>query len=401
MFKRIFTLSLLGLVMLNACKPGKEEVTMSTENEHVRLAVTSTASADLTYMNVKEEKTETFAISGKNPYLYTATGRFAYLLHRETDMLEIFDSGIENHGDHIHIKGTPKMAALKVTEGKPTHFFAQGEKAIIFNDGTGSVTIIDEEKIHSAGYQPTIVRAAVAHHGAAVLFGNNTLAVTDRLPNYNGSSPTLPTTVRVVDLQGNNVAQTTVRVAGIHGEAFNGMYAAFGSTDGVVLVQSNGTSKVIPHHPDLVAANVWLGSLAGHEDLAHFYGYSSRQGGGVYKVDPAANAMTPILKTDILGSVKLTRDGKTLVVLLKNGTMQLYDARTGSKTAERGGVIADFTSTPTGEGTVAPSFDISNFGIYVSDPQNQKVTIVSTRNLSLIRTMPMNQAARLLLLGMI
>ncbi|MCU0354329.1 MAG: hypothetical protein MUD08_11425 [Cytophagales bacterium] len=399
---RILALALLGGVLFTACRPEDDEAaTPQTENEHIRMVASSTESASFTYMNVKEEKAETFNVMEKNPYLYTVTGRFAYLIHREKDRVEIFDSGIETHGDHIHIKGTPKMAALQLTEGKPTHFFGQGEKAIIFNDGTGSVTIVDEEKIHDAGYQPTIVRAAVAHHGAAVLFLNGTLAVTDRLPDYAGSNPALPTTVRLVDLQGKEVASTNVKVAGMHGEAFNGKYAAFGSTDGVVLVESSGKSAVVPNHPDLEANKLWLGSLAGHETLEHFYGYSSRKGGGIYKVDPVKKEMTPLLKTDVLGAVKLSRDGKTLVVLLKNGTMQIYDARTGSKSAERSGVIPDYSNTATGEGVVTPSFDISSFGIYVSDPLNQKVTLVSSRNLAEVKSMPMPKVGRVVLLGML
>ncbi|MBT9394878.1 hypothetical protein KLP40_17060 [Hymenobacter sp. NST-14] len=221
-------------------EPAKPE----TESAFARVLVTDKTSTAVTLLNPAKNEQTAFTSSFGGSAVYTSsTGRWATLVNTNNNLVEFFDTGIERHDDHVHVKGTPKWGLTRSAAVKPTHVYSSHNQISIFNDGDASISYVAEGELHT---QPAPANFATgpAHHGALARFDNGTYAVTHKNNTVAGA---LPEQVKLVNAQGAVVAAPTVSTQGIHGEAGDGQQALFGSASGVLVIRQTGEQRLIPY----------------------------------------------------------------------------------------------------------------------------------------------------------
>ncbi|WP_372757658.1 hypothetical protein [Mariniflexile sp.] len=292
----------------------------SKEHKYLRVLVSDGTSTNLSLVNPYLQTTEFFTAKFAKSYLYTTESqRFAGIVHRENNMFETFDSGYEFHGDHVDVRGTPKFGALTGVSLLPTHFKSSYGKLITFNDGDGTLSIGNEADIHVEGATLQTINAGLtAHHGAMTAFSNGTYAVTEK---DNSSTSTLPERVKIINANGITVHASTIATGGIHGNASDGTYAVFGSSSGVLVVQSNGQQNLISLPSNFETA--WFGTILETAFDGKFVGYTAAK--GAYLIDVVAETITPIIESTSIMQCKVSYNLNKLGVLLYSGDLKIFN----------------------------------------------------------------------------
>ena len=366
---------ILFITVFAACKKDRADAPIiETESEHkyVRVLVSDELTSDLSLIDPATGKVEKFTAKYPKSTLYTtASGRYATLIHRESNFVENFDSGFEFHGDHVDTKGTPKFAALTGDASQPTHFKAKGNEIITFNDGDGTLSIASETDFHTPGAKMTTINAGVgAHHGAMTKFDNGNYAITVKDGSVGG---TLPERVKLINAFGADVAPSTIQTTGIHGNASDGKVSLFGSASGVLVVEQSGGQRLITYPSGFGAA--WFGTILEGGSDGKFIGYTATK--GAYFINIGTNTITPIIESTEIMQCKIDKAEKNLLVLLHDGTLKLYDLANGSLKKE-GKVIA---STAKSE-TKKPTLEATGRYAYIAMPQSGEVHQVTLANFS-------------------
>jgi hypothetical protein len=291
--------------------------------------------------------------------------------------VETFDSGFEYHGDHVDTKGTPKFGSLTGSSLLPTHFKSKLGKILTFNDGDGTLSVAKESDVHTTNASFTTINAGLlAHHGAMATFSNGTYAITEKDNTITG---TLPEKVKVIDRTGKTLYAAKVSTAGIHGNASDGTYAIFGSASGVLVEESNGNQKLIPHPTDFGTA--WFCTILETATTGKFVGYTAAK--GAYLIDVVTNSITPIIESTKIVQCKSSYNLSKLGVLLYSGEFLLFDLNT-LQSVKNGNVIAAVSETATQK----PQFALSERFVYITSPSTGKLVQVnlSTLNTTKIKT---------------
>lgn len=141
-------------------------------------------------------------------------GRHLLVVEQQAGRLSVLDGG---------------RVAFTVRGQKPAHVVGHGNHVALFDDGTGQASIFDIRKL-SATTPVRTISTPRAHHGVAVPVDKRTL-ITVPAPG----TEALPVGV---SLRGPDVAelQTFGPCPGLHGEFTDDDGAAFGCTDGVLLI---------------------------------------------------------------------------------------------------------------------------------------------------------------------
>lgn len=360
------------------------------EYQHVRLLVSDGTTNQLTQITPASGTITTFEAQYPNATLYaTASGRFAALLYGSQNFVQYFDSGLEYHGDHVDVKGTPKFAAITSDRPKPTHFKTRGAESIIFNDGDGTLSVGSEADFHVAGAKMTVINAGLTpHHGAMAKFDNGTYAVTfvDAASSLAG-----PHGVKIIDATGKEVFASKLAVSRLHGNATDGTNAVFGVAGGALVVTQAGEQRLIPN-PDGFS-DIRLGTILEAAAVKKFVGFVATK--GAYFVDIVSNKITPIYEgTDVM-QCKVDRAGKNLVLLLTSGALKIYDLSTGGLKKE-GSVIGATPSTD----SLKPVLEATEKYAYITLPTLGEVHQVSLTDLTQITKHKVSaQPTRLVILG--
>lgn len=340
------------------------------EHKFIRVMVSDESTTDISYLNprtggVTFEK----ALFPKSALYTTASGRFGVVIHRENNSVQAFDTGFEQHSDHVDVKGTPKWAAL-VGQGKqPTHFKSKGNEVIIFNDGDGTLDVAQESDFHTTGAKMKAINANnLAHHGAMTKFDNGTYAITEKDGSVAG---TLPERVKIVDATGKQVFASNLQTKGIHGNASDGKVALFGSASGILVVDQTGTQRLIPHPSDFGTA--WFGTIL--EGGNTFVGYTAAM--GAYVIDVANSKIIPIVANKDIMQCKVDYAGNVLVILLHSGEVQLYNIKT-NQLIKSGTILS---ATDKGE-TQKPQIEATSKYLYVTQPKTGEIVQIEIANFS-------------------
>lgn len=111
--------------------------------------------------------------------VYTAgNGMYAFALHREQNRVSVVYGGLrqEDHGDHKDlVVEAPYILQTFTTGPKPTHFSSHNGMATIFNDGDGTVAVIDEKSL-GLNLRMFEIATGAPDHGAPLAVGNLVLA---------------------------------------------------------------------------------------------------------------------------------------------------------------------------------------------------------------------------------
>lgn len=364
----------LFLVGISACDRNNDVDPATREARYARLLVTDADGTVLSLVDPYERTSESFEsrFTGSSVYA-TGSGRFAALVNYANSYVQFFDSGIEHHADHADIISKPKWAPLVSESPKPAHMYFwenQGHRAVIFNDGEGSVTLTTDYEIGTANAAPKTIKVDVPHHGAVAAFNNNTLAVTQKDGSVSG---TLPERVKIVDENGTVLKASTIATKGIHGEAGNGELVLFGHPDGVLVVSKDGSQRNITY-PASIGSN-WLSSIM-HDKVADaFYGYNAK--GGIYRIDVAKNEIRPLLASDQVVLFRVDDEGREVFALLSDGTLRVFDGQTGTS------VLSAKVAEPIDPAAkVKPDMVVSKRFVYIGQPDQREIRVVERGTLA-------------------
>jgi hypothetical protein len=162
-----------------------------------------------------------------------------------------------------------------------------------------------------------------------------------------------------------------VVVTGIHGEAGNGKMALFGSSNGVIVVNQDGTAKLIPYAAPLTSTSGnWLGTLVGNKKTPFFYGSAGKL--GIFKVDVAKNEVSPVFEAANVASIKVSDDGTNLIALLNDGSLKVFNTTTNKETATYQGNLP-VTTTGAVEGSIRPAIQVTSKHVLRSNPKTGEV----------------------------
>lgn len=368
------SLLLLAMFVFTACEESEKDVIPdNTDQEYrwIRLLVSDEVSSDVTMINPFNNEVTSLQSEFPKSALYTTeSGRFAAIVHRDHDMMQTFDTGLEFHGDHVDVKGTPKFGALVGESAKPTHFKSKRGEILTFNDGDGTLSIGKESDIHTPGMKMRTINANLtAHHGAMAHFSNGTYAITEKTGDIPGP---LPEQVKIIDDNGNAVSEATVSTKGIHGNATDGSTAVFGSASGILVIRENGEQKLIPHPSDFDAS--WFGSIMETSRDGYFLGYTRAK--GVYLINVNTEEINPIFESTDIMQANVSLDKERIGILTHAGDFVYKNISNGSTEATINGMIA---STATDE-TQKPQLAISGDFAYLTQPKSGEVLMVKINN---------------------
>ncbi|WP_026905130.1 hypothetical protein [Pedobacter glucosidilyticus] len=358
-----FYLIILFISVFAACK--KDNDTMQTEqveeNRFVRLLVADAEDKTITFINPKDGAQSSFQAQFAANNIYpTNSKRFAGVVNTANNHVSFFDSGVEAHGDHAHLKGTPKWALTTALAAKPTHFYSLGNEIAVFNDGDASLSIVTEDKLHTQA-QTNHVVVDQAHHGAVVVFANGTYAVTQKDNSISGA---LPERVKIVNATGQVIHTSTVATKGIHGDAGDGNTAIFGTVGGMLIVKSDGTQSLVNWPSEIGEAN-WLSTIYYGKGSQKFLGFKSKF--GAFVLNPVNNSFTKVVTANNIRSAVFDAEGKDILVLLEDGTVQLYSGSSLIKLQEIK------LNVSFGTGALVPNVTATKHFVYVTNPNGGEI----------------------------
>ena len=201
-------------------------------------------------------------------------GRYALAVQRLQDQAQVIDGGLwqEDHGDHLHdYRAEPRLLTGALSGPRPTHYEVKDGTAALFMDGVAdaqqpaAVQVLTEASLARVMPDSSFTLPA-AVHGTAEPRGSGFMLVSARTDDAPGTLP------NAVDLYQRGAGGWTmaqrfdVPCPDLHGSYSNASYSAFGCSDGVLVIQQNGSaftaSKIA--NPPALPAGVRIGTIAGH-----------------------------------------------------------------------------------------------------------------------------------------
>ncbi len=371
-FFKILFIGCFSVGLLSCDKEKGKEVSPEpdTEFKFIRILVNDEITKQVSLVDPVTLAVTNFEAQYAKTALYgTQAGRFGAIVATSNNHLQLFDTGLEGHGDHVDVKGTPKFGALIGDSNKPTHFKSKGDEIITFNDGDGTLSVAKQGDFHTPGSKMKIINAGnVAHHGAMTKFDNGTYAITEKDGSVAGS---LPERVKIIDATGKTLFASTVQTKGIHGNASDGKVSLFGSSSGILVVESSGAQRLVAHPQSFGTA--WFGTILEGKGDGKFIGYSAAV--GAYLIDVKLNQITPIIESTDLIQVKVDYAGNHLIALLHSGEVKIFDLTT-SAVVKSGSVLV---ATAKDE-TQKPQIEATSRYLYITQPKSGEVLQVDIKD---------------------
>ena len=318
----------------------------------------------------------------------TKTGRYAIAVSSDANTAHLFDGGIfmEPHGDHFDlVEGDIRRLPLDLSGDRPVHLYVSDEWAAIFYDGSGEVVLINEHELEEQGdsYVPVRMNAG-PQHGATVPLEGDLFAITIKHPDYpENPDARLPIGAEIRDLDG-NVLHRAEGCDSLHGDAGNGHVAVFGCAGGVLVLEAHdGEYSHAFIAPEGAADDFRLTSVWGYHGLDHFFALGSAA--GLYIVEPEAGEMELLIPaTEVLRPIQvhLGHGGETLLVVMSDGELRVYDAHDGDLLASK----RDFLTAPVETGFWArPHLATAPGAIFVTDSVGGEVLQLDEHDLEVVR----------------
>ena len=319
----------------------------------------------------------------------TRNGRYAIAVSSDANTAHLFDGGIfmEPHGDHFDLMETPtQQLEIDLAGDRPVHLYVGEEWAAIFYDGSGDVVLINEHEIEEQGsdYVPPRFNAG-PHHGAAVPLEGDLFAVSIQHPDYsqNPEEYRLPIGAEIRDLDG-NVLYGAKGCDSLHGDAGNGHMAVFGCLGGALAIEAHDGKydHVFVPAPDGAPDDFRLTTVWGYHGLDHFFALGSEV--GLYMVEPEEEEMELLVPaTENLRPIQaqLGHGGETLLVVMSDGELRVYDAHNGDLRASKDDLLA----TPVETGFWArPHLAVAPGAVFVTDSVGGEVLQLDEHDLEVV-----------------
>ena len=337
-----------------------------------------------------EVEQDLFDLGSRAGRIYaTESGRYAIAVSSDANTAHVFDGGIylEPHGDHFDlVEGDISKLPLDLSGDRPVHLYVGDEWATIFYDGSGEVVLINEHELeeHGEDYVPDSFNAG-PHHGAAVPLEDDLFAVSIQHPNYaqDPGEYRRPIGAEIRDLDG-NVLHRAEGCPDLHGDAGNGHMAVFGCTGGVLMVEAHDGDYEDAFIPAPAGSpdDFRLTSVWGYHGLDHFFALGSAV--GLYIVEPEEGEMEQLIPaTEDLRPIQvhIGHGGESLLVVMSDGELRLYDAHDGDLLTSND----DFLATPVETGFWArPHIATAPDAIFVTDSVGGEVFQLDGHDLEVV-----------------
>ena len=371
------------------------------ESEWVRLTLLRSNEIEVLQTNTGEIVNSVDVALPEGARYYTSnSGRYLIVTDRDNNELSFFDSGVVNHEDHGHQESIGWLD-VSVDAPLPTHFASSGGHIVIFNDGDGSITYVNEAQLELPGYQPEIYTfPTIAHHGAGFRLDNGQFATTFKDNDEPGGIPQM---VKFINYDGTLIDDNGgVVVEGIHGDATNGAYGVFGSTDGVIVVNDRGDIDLIPNSANLNnERGNWIGTLKGHDNASNFFGRARSVGS--FLIDPVAKTMSPLYQGDDIVGDMLSFNGEYYIVHTDDNHVRVYDAANGNPVVDRAVEMVNIPDVATGESVdpvdemdqmenADPVLVTSDKHLYILAPNRTDIKVLSIATLEHVHTITLPRA---------
>ncbi len=376
-FSKILLLFVLPFFIVSCSKEDEDVLPIVNETvseyKHLRILVSDEINSTLTLVNPGLNSIIEYQAKFPKSTVYTSdSGRFGGIIHRDNNLTETFDTGLEFHGDHVDIKGTPKFGAMTGASSKPTHFKSNLGEILTFNDGDGTLAVGKESEIHNSNATMTIVNAGLlAHHGAMEVFSNGTYAITEKDNSITGQ---LPERVKIISKTGSQLFASSIATTGIHGNASDGQHAVFGSASGILVVKSNGEQELIPH-PDGFGT-VWFGTILETSTIGNFVGYTAAK--GAFLINVLNKTVKPIYESTDIMQCKVSYDNSKLGILLHSGNFISYNLSSLAIESNEVNLVGPTPKTSTKK----PQMVLSQRFVYVTTPETGELQIFNIKKSS-------------------
>lgn len=302
-----------------------------------------------------------------------AAGDNRNVLVSTTGGFRVLDAGTwsEPHGDHAHsYTADPVLTDVVWSAEKPGHAVPHEGRTALFDDGTGTITVLDSGAVADPDADARTLTTPSAHHGVAVELTDGTLVVSE-------GTEEARTGIRVLDADGHEVTASD-QCPGVHGEAVAADEAVvIGCEDGAVLYAGGTIQKVAA--PDAYGR---IGNQAGTEASPIVL--------GDYKSDPDAELERPTRVSLIdtrdaslrlvdlpssytFRSLARGEDGEALV-LGTDGALHVIDPESG--TLVRSIPVVDAWEEPDEWQSPRPAVTVLDGTAYVTDPAANAVHAV-------------------------
>lgn len=285
----------------------------------------------------------------------------------------LLDAGTwgDEHGDHAHhFTVDPLLTDVTFPAVTPGHVVVHDGRTALFDDGTGTVTVLDAHDVADGPAEGRTHTTPHAHHGVAVELHDGTLVVSE-------GTEEARTGARALDADGREIA-ASAECPGVHGESVAADdVVAIGCENGVLLYR-DGTFTHVPS-PDAYGR---IGNQAGSE--------ASPVVLGDYKSDPDADLERPTrvslidTRTATLRLVDLPAsytfrslargdDGEALV-LGTDGALHVIEPETG--TLVRSVPVVEPWEEPEDWQTPRPAVRVHDGTAYVTEPATRSIHAV-------------------------
>lgn len=294
-----------------------------------------------------------------------------HLLASTTGGFQVLDVGVwaEPHGDHAHYySADPALLDLLYPAEVPGHVVVHDGRTVLFDDGTGQVTVVDSAAVADPDAELTEYTTPTAHHGVAVALEDGSLVVTEGTADAR-------TGIRVLGADGEVVAGSD-DCPGVHGETVAGHDTVLvGCEDGVLVYADGEITKI--DSPDEFGR---IGNLRGTHDSDVVLGdYNADPDGGpltqVALVDISTSEMTLVdLGTEYTFRSLARDESGDALVLGTDGHIHVIDPATAE--VERTIAVIDAWEVPAEWQEPRPTLLMLDGSAYVTDPANQQLLAV-------------------------
>ncbi len=391
---------------------GEEPITFADlEDEWVRLSLIQENKIEV-MQAAKEEmigSVDTGLPQGSR-YYSSNSGRYLTVVNSGANEVTFFDTGVVNHADHGH-QNQVRWLDVSLQTAVPVHYTGVNGNIVIFNDGDGSISYVEEKQLTLPAYTPKTMQLenTKGHHGVGIRLNSEKFAVTfqsDVPPNGYDWGPQM---VKYVTSEGTVIDDNGgVVVEGIHGSANNGRYGGFGSTDGVIIVDEKDNIDLISNIGDSLRAEsgYWIGTLKSHAKSQLFYGRARNL--GVYTIDPEQKSMSLLYEGGNVENDMFSFNGEYYLLHTNDNRIRVYDANTSNLITERVVEMANIPDSPITSAKFvnpeiaklqqqeqeSPVLVCSDKYLYVLAPNRTDIKVLSIADLKHVHTIRLENAVQ-------
>ncbi len=356
------------------------------EEPALRLAVSDGAQGRVTIVDLGNRRVlKRFTLGAPGSLSPAGDGRHVLAGIGATSRVKVLDGGswAVPHGDHSHHYTRAPRVRATVAADRPSHIVGHGSAVAIFNDGTGTATVLEHARLGRGGRGGRgAVRIATGtpHHGVAVPMGTRSIVSIQA-----DAADELPGSLAIATRTG-RLTGTRIACPAMHGEAaLSSTRAVFACADGYVVVDTSRaavrTTRVAPAPG--VAAEARSFTLSAAEGLPYAIGDLDSQ--TLVRVDPRSGTSATIAIPGARGAFALDGDSRSVLVVTTDGQVHQIDPLTGAARASVPAVGA--FSLSGGFSVPRPRIAIGEGRrVYVSDPAGGRVVELATNPLRVTRT---------------